>query len=223
MTDAQVAAQPICEPSRVGRELNNYERILAQLGGPWGVAYSSLPVLVFVLVSTGFGLLPAIGSALGVAVVILVWRLIQRESTRPAISGFFGVAVCAATAYVMGESKDYFLLGIWMSLLWAVVFGVSVLIRRPIVGYVWSWAGGHDRRWRGFRRAVYAFDIATLGWMLVFAARFVVQRHLYGIDQIGGLGVARIAMGWPLTALATVPTYLAIRAVQRVLAGGVSA
>ena len=104
-----------------------------------------------------------------------------------------------------------------MSLLWAVVFAVSVLIRRPMVGYMWSWATGRDRGWRDVPRAVYAFDIATLGWMLVFAARFVVQRLLYDADQTGWLGVARIGMGWPLTALAALLTYAAIKAAQRAM------
>ena len=187
------------------------------MGGVSGLIYSSLPVLVFVPVSSLFGLMPAIIAALAVAAAILVWRLVRRESTQPAISGFMGVGICALIAYVMGESKGYFLYGIWMSLFWAVVFFVSVLIRRPLVGYIWSWVNGHDRGWRGVRRAVLVFDIATITWVLVFAARFVVQRHLYDADETGWLGVARIAMGWPLTAVAALATYLAIRSAQRAL------
>lgn len=192
-------------------------RLLEQLGGVSGLIYSSLPVLVFVPASSAFGLLPAIAAALGVAALILAWRLIRRESTQPAVSGFFGVALCALIAYLLGESKGYFLLGIWMSLLWAAVFAVSVLIRRPVVGYLWSWAGGQDRGWREVRRAVYAFDIATLTWVLVFVSRFMVQHVLYDTGHTGWLAAARIAMGWPLTAVAAVATYLAVKAVQRSL------
>ncbi len=195
----------------------NPERLLAQVGGVSGLIYSSLPVLTFVAASSVSGLLAAIASALGVAALVLLWRLIRRESVQPAVSGFFGVAVCALIAYIVGQSKGYFLLGIWMSLLWAVVFAVSVLLRRPIVGYLWNWASGRDRAWRKVPRAVYAFDIATLGWTLVFAARFVVQRLLYDADQTGWLGVARIGMGWPLTALAALATYAAIKAAQRAM------
>ena len=50
------------------------------MGGISGLIYSSLPVVVFVPVSTLFGLMPAIGAALGVAALILVWRLVRRES-----------------------------------------------------------------------------------------------------------------------------------------------
>lgn len=204
-------------PGDAPGKLTSAQALLAQMGGISGLIYSSLPVVVFVPVSSAAGLVPAICAALGVAIVILIWRLVRRETTQPAISGFFGVAFCALIAYLMGESKGYFLLGIWMSLFWASVFGLSVLIRRPVVGYIWGWVNGHDRGWRDVRTAVRAFDVATLFWVLVFASRFVVQEHLYESDETGWLGFARIAMGWPLTAVAALVTYLAIRAAQRAL------
>ncbi|MEX0581285.1 MAG: DUF3159 domain-containing protein [Mycobacterium sp.] len=187
------------------------------MGGVSGLIYSALPVVILVPVSTAFGLLPALIAALSVAAGILVWRLVRRDSVKPALAGFLGVGISALIAWIVGASKGYFLLGIWMSLVWATVFAVSVLIRRPIVGYVWSWVNGHDRSWRRSRRAVLAFDAATLTWVLVFGARFVVQHHLYDADRTGWLGVARIAMGWPLAAIGALVTYLAIRAAQRAL------
>ena len=198
-----------------GETKTGVQVLLEQMGGISGLIYSSLPVLVFVPVSSTAGLMPAIAAALGVAALILVWRLIRRESVQPAISGFFGVGISALIAYLIGASKGYFLLGIWMALFWAVVFALSIVIRRPIVGYLWGWVNSHDRGWRGVRRAVLAFDAATIVWALVFASRFVVQRHLYDADQTGWLGFARIAMGWPLTAVAALVTYVAIRYAQR--------
>jgi hypothetical protein len=189
--------------------------LLDQMGGVSGLIYSALPVVVFVPVSSAFGLMAAIGAALGVAALVLVLRLVRNETAQPAISGFIGVGISALIAYLVGESKGYFLLGIWMSLFWAVVFSLSVVIRRPAVGYIWGCVNAHDRGWRRVRKAVLAFDIATITWVLVFASRFIVQQHLYDADQTGWLGFARIAMGWPLTAVAALATYLAIRAAQR--------
>ncbi len=193
------------------------ERLLAQAGGVSGLVYSSLPVVVFVVGSNLLGLLSAIGAALGASALVLLWRLVRRESMQPAFSGFAGVVVCALIAYAVGESKGYFLLGIWMSLLWAVLFSASVLARRPLVGYLSSWASGRHRGWREVPRALYAFDAATLCWVLVFGARFAVQRQLYDADQTGWLGVARIGMGWPLTAMAALVTYAAFRSAQRAM------
>ena len=193
------------------------QALLGQMGGVSGLIYSALPVAVLVPMNTAFGLLPALAAALGVAAAILVWRLVRRDSIQPALAGFFGVGVSALIAWLVGASKGYFLLGIWTSLAWAVLFGLSVLIRRPIVGYIWSWVNGHNRAWRQSRRAVLAFDAATMVWVAVFAARFVVQHHLYDADKTGWLGVARIAMGWPLAAVGALVTYLAIRTAQRAL------
>ena len=53
--------------------------------------------------------------------------------------------------------------------------------------------------------------------MAVFGSRFLVQHHLYDSDETGWLGVARIAMGWPLAAVGALVTYLAIRTAQRAL------
>jgi uncharacterized membrane protein len=86
-----------------------------------------------------------------------------------------------------------------------------------MVGYIWGWVNSHDRDWREVRKAVVAFDIATVIWVVVFASRFLVQQHLYQADQTGWLGVARIAMGWPLTAAAALVTYLAIRVARNAL------
>lgn len=216
-TAGDVTVEPDSSSNESGPRKLDGRALLDQMGGLSGLVYSSLPVVVFVPVSTTFGLLPAIYAALGVAALVLVWRLIRRDSLQPAISGFIGVGVSALVAYVVGESKGYFLLGIWSSLLYAALFALSVVIRRPIVGYIWGWVNGHDRHWREVRKAVYAFDLATCTWVLVFGARFVVQQHLYDSNQTGLLGVARIAMAWPLTAVAALVTYLAIRKAQRAL------
>jgi hypothetical protein len=199
----------VTEKRNVPREL------LDQMGGISGLIYSSLPVVVFVPVSTLYGLKAAIIAALSVATLILLWRIWRRDTLQPAVSGFIGVGISVAIAYVVGESKGYFLLGIWSSLLYAAVFAGSVLIRRPIVGYIWGWVKEHDADWRRVRKAVWAYDIATLIWVVVFLSRFVVQRYLYDMDKTGWLGFARIAMGWPLTVLAALSMYFPIRLAQR--------
>lgn len=186
--------------------------LFTRFGGVAGLFYSTLPIVTFITANTYVALVPAVTMALGTAAVVLAWRLFRRESYQPAIAGFLGVAVGATLSLFTGQSKDYFIIHIWISLLCAVVFTASILLRRPLVGHIWSWTVSHnDTSWRRNIKSHLAFDFATLVWATVFATRFLVQHHFYTTDQTTWLGVARIAMGWPLTGLAALATYLAIR------------
>ncbi|WP_433203880.1 DUF3159 domain-containing protein [Nocardia sp. CA-107356] len=187
------------------------QTLLEQLGGFSGLIYSTLPVLVFVPVNTFAGLTVAIWSALGVAAAILVWRLVRRSPIQPAISGFLGVGICALIAYRMGEAKGFFLFGIYTSLVYAGVFLVSMFVRWPLVGVIWGVLNGHGSDWRSDRRVIRLYDLATTTWVVVFGARYLVQSQLYDTDRTGWLAFARIAMGWPLTAVALAVTVWAVR------------
>lgn len=186
--------------------------LLEQMGGLSGLVSSTLPVLVLVPVNSQWGLGPALISALAVAVLILVWRVVRKENLQPAISGFLAVALCAAIAWIMGDAKGYFAYGIWYSLVAGIASIISIFVRWPLVGAVWRGINGDDHRWRTNRRAVRAFNIATFAWAVVFFARFAVQQWLYAGDKTDALGYTRIAMGWPLTLVAVAVTVWAVKA-----------
>jgi Protein of unknown function (DUF3159) len=190
--------------------------LLEQLGGIGGLVASVIPVVVFVAANPLAGLVPAIWAALGVAIALGVWRLIRREPVQPAISGILGVALCAFIAYRTGEARGFFLYGIWYSLVAGLALMVSVVVRRPLVGVLWSVLNGSSFDWRTNRRARLGFEVATTVWAVFLLARFVVQRYLYDLQQTEWLGVARLAMGLPLTALAALVTIWAIRRAVRV-------
>lgn len=186
--------------------------LLEQMGGLSGLIYSSVPVLVFVGVYLPtYSLAAAIWASVGSAIAILVWRIIRKEPVQPAISGIFGVAVAAFIAYRTGSARGYFLFGIWTSLAYGGAFLVSVLARWPLAGVVWSTLNGTGMGWRADKLGRRYYDIATLVWVLVFGARFVVQHWLYNLNEVGWLAFARIAMGWPLTAIAALVMVWAVR------------
>lgn len=193
------------------RDGDQQETMLEQMGGLSGLVATTLPVLVLVPVNSRYGLVPALGAAVAVAVAVLLWRVARKESLQPAISGLIGVAFCAAIAWFMGDAKGYFVYGIWYSLVAGVAFVVSVIVRWPLVGVIWRGINGDDQRWRSNRGAVKAFTIATLAWAVVFFARFGVQQWLYVQDATDALGYTRIAMGWPLTAVVVLITVWAVR------------
>ncbi|MCK7663126.1 DUF3159 domain-containing protein [Corynebacterium sp. CCM 9185] len=192
--------------------------MLEQMGGLGGLVSSTLPILVLIPVNNRFGLIWALTASLAVAVAIFTWRLARRENLQPAISGLFGVAIGAAFALFTGDAKAYFLYGIWMSLLFAVVFLTSVVVRWPMVGVAWRGLNGHDMTWRLIPGARRAYSGATIAWSLVFLARFLVQWNLYEADATNALAVARIAMGWPLTGVAALLTVWAVRHASKAMA-----
>jgi hypothetical protein len=186
--------------------------MLEQMGGLSGMIYSSVPVLVFVGVYLpSHSLAASVWASVASAVLILIWRLIRREKIQPAISGLIGVAVAAFIAYRTGSARGYFAFGIWTSLAYGGVFLISMIARWPLAGVIWSALNSKGMAWRKDPRCRRCYDVATGVWVIVFIARFVVQSWLYNLNDVGWLGVARIAMGWPLTGIAALVTVWAVR------------
>ncbi|MET0698031.1 MAG: DUF3159 domain-containing protein [Mycobacterium sp.] len=189
------------------------QTLLDRMGGVSGLVAGAVPTFAYVIANAIAGLDAAVVVAVGVSVVLIFLRKLRKQPIQPAVSGLLGVVVAALIAFYTGSAAGYFLPGIWVSLVLAVVFGVSVLVRRPLVGVVWNMltSAGARKLWHTDKRARYAFDLATLAFVAVFTARFVVQDWLYDIGSAGWLAFARIAMGYPLLALAFLVTYWAVR------------
>ena len=189
-----------------GKKPLEEQTLLEQMGGVTGLVSATLPVLILVPVNNFWGLGPALAAALGVALLIFVWRIIRKETLQPAFSGLIGVAFCAAIAWFTGDASGYFLYGIWASLVMGIVAVLSVIFRWPVVGVIWKGINGEDMEWRSNAVARRSYAIATLGWAVIFFARFGVQNAIYNAGDTTALGVARIIMGWPLTIVVMVLT-----------------
>lgn len=182
-----------------------------QIGGLQGLIGSSLPVLVFVPVNSVWGLNPAIGAALAVAFAFLLFLVVARKNLQPGISGFMGVALSVLIAKMLGEAKGFFLYGIYVSLIYAAVFAISILVRWPLVGVIWHGIRGDGKQWRNPPQVRRWYSFATAAWALMFAARYVVKNHFYNADETNTLAIVHLAMGWPLTALVTLLSVFLVR------------
>lgn len=185
--------------------------ILEQVGGPWGMLYSTLPVVVFVVANSLVTLTTAIVVAIAAALALTGFRLLRGEKLMAALGGVFGVAAAGGIAAWTGSAKDFFLIGIWVSLVGAVVLIASLLARRPLTGVIWNATHGGTHAWREDRPTLLAHDVATLAAAVVFAGRFVVTQWLYTADATGWLAFAKIAMGTPLTILTALVVFWAFR------------
>lgn len=190
---------------------DNEPTLLEQMGGLPGLVSATVPIVVLIPINSLYGLTPALISALGVAIVIAMWRIVRKQTIQPAISGLIGVAICAAIAWFTGDAKGYFLYGIWMSLALFIAAALSILFRWPAVGVIWKGVNGGDMAWKKVKVARRAYSIATAGWAVIFLARFIVQRAIYDAGETTALGITRIVMGWPLTLLVTALTVCMVR------------
>jgi hypothetical protein len=173
-----------------------------QMGGPAGMIDSGLPVLVFVVANGIGGLTTGIVAALAAAAAIFAFRLSRKKPVTQAVSGLLGVGIAGFIAWKSGSAGGYFQLGIWSFVVYGSALLLSIVFRVPAVGLIWEGINGRGTAWRRDKALVRRYDYATAVWVVVFAVRYLVQNALLDRDEIGWLGVARIAMGYPLWILA---------------------
>jgi len=189
--------------------------LLEQMGGVPGIIASTIPVAVFVVVNIAAALQPALIAAIAAGVGIAIWRVARKQPLQPAVSGLFGVGIAAFIAYRTGEARGFYLPGLIYSAVLGLAFLVSVIVRWPLAGVIWHGINGDGQSWRRDPRLLRAYTWASLLWTLVFAARLVVQGLLYNADATTWLGIARLAMGYPLVGVALLGTVWAVSRARR--------
>jgi hypothetical protein len=197
--------------------------LVESLGGKRGLIDSGLPAVVFVFVNAVVDAFAARSTALNVAIgaavlcglSVIVLRLRRKETVQQAVSGFLGLAIAVFFAARSGEARDFFKPGIYINMAYGAVFLGSVLVRRPLVGAIYSAIDGLGSTWRQDRRLLRVFSVATLGWAAVFGLRAVVQTLLYNADRPDLLAVSRLLLGWPLTIGAVALTVAFVRRSHR--------
>jgi hypothetical protein len=173
--------------------------ILGAFGGKRGLTETGLPSIVFIVVYTATTKLnPSLWSAVAVAAVLTVVRLVQKDKLQHALGGLLGVAVCAAFAKYTGQAKNFYLPGVLLNAGEAIVFSASALARWPIVGLFIGPITGEMTAWREQPERLRAFMIST--WLLaaMFILRVVIEVPLYLGNQITALGAAKVVLGYPL-------------------------
>jgi hypothetical protein len=194
------------------------EQVADQLGGVGGMIESSVPVLAFVLVNIVWDLKPALIVAVALALAIAGFRLSRKQSMRNALNGLFGIAIGAFLAWRTGTPQAFYLPGILLSLGYGVAMLISVAVRRPLVGWIWSIvADKGGRRWYdnlGLRKT---FSWLTVLWATTYLVKVVVNFLVYFADgwtddqKASTLGIMRIALGFPPYLLLLALTVWAVR------------
>ncbi len=178
------------------------------VSGQVGIADGIIPPVLFVTVNTIWGLVPAASVGLGSAVAISLWRLFRRRPTRFAFAGLFGTLLAVFLALRSGSAEDYFLPGIVSGAATSVLMVVSILVRRPFLAFT-SWATrGWPIEWYWHPQVRPAYTRTSWMWVGFFVARALWQWRLYLDANTVGLGVARVALGWPALLVLLIVTYV---------------
>ncbi len=178
-------------------------RLGTALGGWRGSVETALPTVVFVVLWTWRqDVTLAAGAALLVALALAGVRVAQHSSLTHVAGAVFATAIAAFFAVRSGRAEAAFLPGILTNAAFFVGALLSILTRWPLVGFL---VGAGDPRaqedpfaWRRDRGMVRV--CARLTWVLVatYAVRLVIMVPLYLSAEVAWLGVAKIALGWPL-------------------------
>lgn len=191
-------------------------QLATALGGRRGMLEAAVPTIAFtVLFLTTHDLRLALLLAVGCAAVLLVVRLVERTTPQFVVNSLFGIGIGALFAWRAarggGDANDqalaYFLPGILYNAGYAVVMAFTIVVRWPIVGFMVGGVTGDPTGWREDRGVVRL--CSRLTWLLVLPClvRVAVQAPVYLAGRNGWwdqdsavatLGVAKLAMGWPL-------------------------
>jgi Protein of unknown function (DUF3159) len=181
------------------------------IGGPRGMLDTGIPAVIFVVVNAASSLTPAIFAALGFGVLLVGVRLARKQPIQQALAGFIGIGIAALVASRTHSAKGFFLPGILYQAALAVAAAVSLVIRRPLIGFVMAAIDPRYAHWRSSPKLLRAMSLGTLIWGSVFLFRAVVQGLLYLADRPGWLAAVQLAQGWPLFAAALAATYALAR------------
>ena len=178
------------------------------IGGWRGLIDSALPSMLFILIFVfQKNLNNALVASLAIGGVLLVIRSFERKSLTQVFSGFIGLTISVFLTWRTKDASNFFLTGIVTNGIYGFFLLISVLIRKPLIGYLVGSLVGDTSGWLKHPLLVRAYTTVTWLWVAVFSLRLLVQIPLYLNDNIALLGTVKIFMGWPLYLFAVWLTY----------------
>ena len=188
----------------IAKEIKDDSALLASALGGWrGVIDSGLPFVIFTIVYmvTERNLKVTLYAAVGTAAVLAVMRIARRQSLQQVVSGLVGIGIAAFIAQRTGNANNFFLPGILTNAAYTAACLISILVKRPLLGYVVEAMRGHDMSWVTDPAKHKLFSTITWLWTLVFGLRVAIMFPLYLMGRTTELGTLKVLLGYPLFAL----------------------
>lgn len=200
-TEAPIAGQL----GGLGAQLGSQHFSMGEaIGGPWGALEATLPTILVVAIYpfTQSLRLPVI-LALGATLVFAVIRLVRRQSLRQVLAGLAGTLISVFWAWRSGQVENFFAFGFWINGVYSAVLLLTILARRPVIGWLVAATIGKLGSWRSAdARKFYELSrLCTWLWIGLFTLRLAIELPLYYANLLVPLGAARLILGLPAFAL----------------------
>jgi len=191
---------------------SKYQEIMEEfrsvMSGRGGWIDSLIPPVAFIIINAFVNFNIALLVASAAAILIVIYRLIKRQSLRYAFGGVGGVLVAVMVAKLVGSAQGYFLPGIVTGSATAIICLISIIIKRPLV----AWTSYITRRWPlgwyWHPKVRPAYNEVTLAWGIFFAIRAILQFQLFLRGEAATLGIVQLILGWPVLILLLISSYL---------------
>ncbi|MGY1438477.1 DUF3159 domain-containing protein [Streptomyces reniochalinae] len=171
-TDDERPADTGASQAEGGSQAVTEAALFEAFGGVRGLIETTVPGLVFIAMFTvNKDLHTAAITALVISGVMVVVRLLRKDTVKHAFSGIFGVGFGVLFAMMTGNAKDFYLPGMLYTLGLALGYIVTSLAGVPLLGLVLgpvfkenlSWRKRNPGRKKAYTKASYAWGFILLG------------------------------------------------------------
>jgi hypothetical protein len=194
------------------------ETVIKALGGKKGLIDSGLPAVVFLVTfNVRNDLREAIVAALGLSIVLAIFRLAKKDTIQHSISGILGVLICAYFANRSGNASDFYIPKLLTNLAYGSTYLIANLVGWPILGIVLGPLLGENFEWRKNPERKKVYTRASWIWVAMFFSRIAVQYPIYRSGNVNLLGTVNLAMGYPLFFATAYGSWLVIKTAPPVI------
>ena len=189
------------------------ESLADLLGGRRAALDATVPAAGFLggWLASGQSIWIGSGVAVLAALAVSLWRLRRGDRPRAVLFGLLAVCVAALIAVRTGRAENFFLLQLLSNAASSLAWIISVVVRWPLLGIVVGGVLGQKTRWRRDAALLRAYSRGSWVWVCQYVLRVAVFLPLYAAGQTVELGVARIALTWPLIAACLAVSWWVVR------------
>jgi hypothetical protein len=176
--------------------------------GRTNTADTIIPPLLYAMVNMLAGLVPATLSALVLAAILTVLRIVRKQTWLYAFSGLVLSVFAAGLAWYTDNAASFFLPDLLTSATLLAAALLSIWIRKPLAAWSSHLTRAWPRDWYWLSNICPAYTEVTWMWAAFIAARLAVQYTLYEQGNASLLGWANVLLGWPATVAVLIVSYL---------------